>query len=64
MLVCIGCGGRNLPELDVCPFCHRRLGSQANDSRALRKRLASIVVATLLLVLLVGVVLLVLIRTP
>jgi hypothetical protein len=64
MLVCIGCGGRNLPELDVCGFCHRRLGSQqANDSRARRIRLASIALAILVLALLVSGVLLVLARS-
>jgi hypothetical protein len=60
MLVCPGCGGRNPPELDVCPFCNRRIGGQSNASRSSRtRRRASIVLATLLLALLVSVVLLV-----
>jgi hypothetical protein len=64
MLVCPGCGGRNPPELDVCPFCNRRVGAQFNGSGSLRtRRLISIVLATLLLALLVSVVLLVLARS-
>ena len=58
MLTCPGCGGRNPPELAVCPFCNLRLGEQANGS-ARRARLA----ALLFLVVLVSTVLLVLTRT-
>jgi predicted nucleic acid-binding Zn ribbon protein len=59
MLACPGCGGRNPPELSICSVCHRRLDTQTGASRALRPRL----VATLLLALVVGMVLLVLIRS-
>ena len=59
MLTCPGCGGRNPPEFEVCPFCNLRLGEQANGSRARRARLA----ALLFLVVLVSTVLLVLTRT-
>ncbi len=63
MLVCSGCGGRNLPDLQVCPFCNRRIGAPANRSRLLRpRRLAGIFLATVLLVLFVGAVVLVLAR--
>ena len=63
MLVCPGCGGRNLPELNVCPFCHLRLGTQANGSRRSRPgRLAGILLATLLLALFASVVLIVIAR--
>jgi hypothetical protein len=62
MLQCVGCGGRNPPELDVCSFCHRRLGAQANGARP--RRPASTIVATiLLLVVLVSVLLIVLVRS-
>jgi hypothetical protein len=51
MLACTGCGGRNPPEIRVCPFCHRRLGGKANGFAARRvRRLASILLASLLLV--------------
>jgi hypothetical protein len=64
MLVCPGCGGRNSPDLDVCPFCRRRLGPRANGTGVLRpRRLSSVVLATLLLALLVSVALLVLSRS-
>jgi hypothetical protein len=65
MLVCPGCGGRNSPDLDVCPFCRRRLGAHANGAGVLRpRRRSSIVLAMVVLALLVSVALLVLARSP
>jgi hypothetical protein len=58
METCPGCGGRNPPELQVCPFCQYRLGAQTHAMRWLRPTLAGI----LLLALLVGVVIVVLIQ--
>jgi hypothetical protein len=46
---CPGCGGRNPPELQVCPFCQYRLGAQTRRARWLRPRPASWVLLALLI---------------
>jgi hypothetical protein len=51
MLLCAGCGGRNPPDFDVCSFCNRRLDGRGTGAPRPR-RLANIVLATLLLLLL------------
>jgi len=64
MLVCPGCGGRNPPDLDLCPFCHRRGGGQKNGSRALRPlRSPTMLVAAVVLVVALSVVVLFLARS-
>ena len=64
MLVCPGCSGRNPPQLEVCPFCHRRLGARASLSRRLRalRLMRMLLGAVLVIVLVVGAGLLVLAR--
>jgi hypothetical protein len=65
MLVCPGCGGRNPPQVELCPFCHRRLGARGGGAhRPLVQRVGGIFLgAVLVIAVLIGVGLLVLART-
>ena len=47
MLTCPGCGGRNPPDAELCPFCNRRLGEPSSGARARRARLVALVLVLL-----------------
>ena len=49
MIACPGCGGRNPPELEVCPFCEYRVGTRTQRSRWFRPSVVSVLLLALVL---------------